>query len=274
MACNPVEPAGDRLAFAHACRIAGQGEKRGLKDVLLVLPVPERPAAHGQDQRPVTLHERGERGLVVMGAIGGEQLRYPSGLVPLAGATRAAKMMEGAPQSRAVHDAAFRWSWLPIPYSRRPGHFVRFISKLPNVARARPHRPRSVGAEAAVPVVSAESRAPPTKVGRGGLKPRLPPKFSWRDRGWQADSRVRFWEEIGKACGPASPGPVQCRENNAMPPRDQNGRSGGIGRRARLRAWFPSRECRFKSCLRHLETGQGFRANKAPLALYLFRRIW
>ena len=34
-------------------------------------------------------------------------------------------------------------------------------------------------------------------------------------------------------------------------PRPLRSRSGGIGRRARLRAWFPSRECRFKSCLRH-----------------------
>src|SRR5581483_9764569 len=32
----------------------------------------------------------------------------------------------------------------------------------------------------------------------------------------------------------------------------RSSRSGGIGRRARLRAWFPSRECRFKSCLRHV----------------------
>jgi hypothetical protein len=44
-------------------------------------------------------------------------------------------------------------------------------------------------------------------------------------------------------------------------------RSGGIGRRARFRTWFPLRECRFKSCLRHFEA-LGVTANgRAPFSL-------
>src|SRR5262245_52550714 len=39
-------------------------------------------------------------------------------------------------------------------------------------------------------------------------------------------------------------------------------RSGGTGRRARFRTWFPFREWRFESSLRHLE-GQGFTDNVA-----------
>src|SRR4051812_27265154 len=39
-------------------------------------------------------------------------------------------------------------------------------------------------------------------------------------------------------------------------------RSGGIGRRARLRAWLGLTQCRFKSCLRHLVT-KGLTANNA-----------
>ena len=55
-------------------RIARQSEKRGLEGVFFVLLVPQRPAANGQDHRAVTLHERGECGLILTGTIGTQQI--------------------------------------------------------------------------------------------------------------------------------------------------------------------------------------------------------
>ena len=81
-----------------------------------------------------------------------------------------------------------------------------------------------------------------------------------------------FWEGIGKVVGPASPMYLQCypssladrshgevSDYNVNPACLQYGRSGGSGLRARFRTWFPFREWRFESSLRHCCTRNGLR---------------
>ena len=84
-----------------------------------------------------------------------------------------------------------------------------------------------------------------------------------------------FWEGIGKVVGPASPTCLQCypssladrshgevSDSNVNPACLQYGRSGRTPQRARFRTWFPFREWRFESSLRHLVT-KGLTAKNA-----------
>src|SRR5262249_44134836 len=79
----------------------------------------------------------------------------------------------------------------------------------------------------------------------------LPSAFSPCQR---RDYSHSSWEAVGRR------GPLDGHGGARMMQR--RSRSGGIGRRASFRSWFPQREWRFESSLRHLDV-KGLTANNA-----------
>src|SRR5262249_5400103 len=80
---NPMKPTAQGLPFADRASPPGQDEERRLEGVLRVLLVAEYPAADAEHQGAVSLDQVGERGLVVAGREGSDQLAVGSRPAPL-----------------------------------------------------------------------------------------------------------------------------------------------------------------------------------------------